>query len=94
MTPAPLEEALQLGPATLEVSHFAQGVAFASAARRRARIHSRETDRVCAQVWGLASEGVAELADEAREASAAPGAEPRYERWRELIRRHHARVAY
>lgn len=68
------------------VAALAQGVAFAAAARVRARRTTFSTELACRRIWRRTPAEVATLVDEALAASDRSPAEP-YEAWRFQIRR-------
>jgi hypothetical protein len=66
--------------------HFAQGVAFATAARQRGEIQVEHTEATCRFVWQRAAEEVATAVERARSAPATRTGESEYEGWRRAIR--------
>ena len=64
---------------------LAQGIAFATAARRRAGNLAPQTALACQVVWGLDAEPVARIAVESGENLPSDSVEPAYEVWRRRI---------
>lgn len=65
---------------------FAQGVAFAAAAREKAGNTTAGTELACEVVWGLDPASVAEIALSTGENLPPDGAQPAFEVWRRRIR--------
>jgi len=67
-------------------AHFAQGVAFAAAARDRAGNPAPHSEDACRRVWGRSGADVAAIAGEAARNLPPDGQEPAYEEWRRRVR--------
>jgi hypothetical protein len=62
--------------------HLAQGVAFATKARQRAKTPSFHTDLACEVICGLSSQAAESITDSALENLTTDGTVPEYEVWR------------
>lgn len=80
------EVAYLLAASGRAVCHFAQGVAFAVAARTRGADWAEHTEWICRRVWGRSSADVADLVEGARTLAEERPAGEGYELWRAGLR--------